>query len=265
MFISVVMLAKNKADYLERAANSVLNSPQTELIIVDPGSQDRTMEIAVKLLKKFPNKVKICKIPDKSPAEGLNNGVALAAGEIISILNGDDYYLEGGLTEVIKEFERKKFDILLTSGFVEHEEYGLRKYIFPSQLSTKGIALHNFGAVRFFHQGIFVRSHLMNKHKYNADNKISWDIEQFAEMLFDKPVMKRTNREVAVFRINKNSISSQNDYLDRVNFESKRIAYKFLNRKVTVRDKYWSRLKRVENWIEKISVMILKAIIAKMP
>jgi glycosyltransferase involved in cell wall biosynthesis len=263
MLISVVMLAKNKADYLEIAANSVLNFPQTELIIVDPGSQDHTMEIAVKLFKKFPDKVKICNIADNSPAEGLNNGLGLAVGDIISILNGDDYYLEGSLIEVLKKFEEGRFDILLTSGFVEREDDGLRKYIFPSRLSTKGIALHNFGAIRFFHQGIFARSHLMKKYRYNTENRISWDVEHFAEMLSDKPVIKRITREVAVFRINRNSISGQTDYLDKINIESKRIALKLLNREIKARDICWSRLKRFQHRVENLIIMGLKATIAK--
>lgn len=255
MLLSVVMLAKNKADYLETAATSVLDSPQTELIIVDPGSEDNTMEIACELLKKYPNKIKICKTADSSPAEGLNNGMDLVGGQIVAVLNGDDYFLNGSLEEVMREFENKKIDVLLTSGFVYHEEKGLRKYIFPSELSIRGIALHNYGAVRFFHQGVFVRTHLMKKHKFNVDNKISWDIEQFAEILLDKPLIKRSMREVAVFRINKNSISDKNDYLEKLNYESGRIANKFLNRKITTRDIYWSRLKRLQNWIEKIFVL----------
>lgn len=255
MLLSVVMLAKNKADHLEEAAISVLNSPQTELIIVDPGSEDNTMKISRELLKKFPNKVKICNTADKSPAEGLNNGMELVAGQIVAVLNGDDYFLDGSLVEVMREFENREIDVLLASGYVDHEQKGLRKYIFPSELSIRGIALHNYGAVRFFHQGVFVRTHLMKRHKFNVDNKISWDIEQFAEILLDKPLIKRSIREVAVFRINKNSISDKSDYLEKLNFESGRIANKFLNREITTRDIYWSRLKRLQNWIEKIFVL----------
>lgn len=86
--ISVVILAKNEERYIASTLDMVFRQDidkEYEVIIIDSGSQDRTLDIA----KRYP--VKIVEIPAKEFCHGRtrNQGAQIASGEIVVFLNAD--------------------------------------------------------------------------------------------------------------------------------------------------------------------------------
>lgn len=91
MKISIITPTFNSATTIERTIQSVLsqNYPDLEYIIIDGGSKDDTLEI----VNKYKDKIaKIVSEPDKGIYDAMNKGIALATGEVVGILNSDDYY-----------------------------------------------------------------------------------------------------------------------------------------------------------------------------
>lgn len=87
--ISIITPSLNRASMIGEAIESVLaqDYPHVEHIIMDGGSTDGTLEV----LKRYPH-LRVVSEKDEGLYDAINKGIALAGGEIIGVLNTDDYY-----------------------------------------------------------------------------------------------------------------------------------------------------------------------------
>jgi glycosyltransferase involved in cell wall biosynthesis len=103
--ISVVITTYNYGCFIEEAIESVLGqdfpAEQVEVVIVDDGSTDGTAE----RVKKYGERVRYFYQENRGQAAALNAGFAEARGEIISLLDADDYVLPGKLARVADAFQ----------------------------------------------------------------------------------------------------------------------------------------------------------------
>jgi glycosyltransferase involved in cell wall biosynthesis len=92
----------NHERFIEEAIVSVLEQDfprgDVEILIVDDGSTDRTPEIVA----KFEPRVRLIRKPNGGQASAFNAGIPQARGEIISFLDGDDWWAASKLTRVMK-------------------------------------------------------------------------------------------------------------------------------------------------------------------
>ncbi len=116
MKISIITVCYNSSSTISRTIESVLaqNNCQLEYLIIDGASHDNTVKIAESYRKSFDQKGFVYIVqsePDKGIYDAMNKGIQLATGEVIGILNSDDYYAsEDVLSSVISCFEKKNID-----------------------------------------------------------------------------------------------------------------------------------------------------------
>lgn len=114
--ISYVTVVKNNESGLERAIQSVQAQTYTnvEHIVVDGASTDGT----VKLIKRFADRIDyFISEPDKGLYDALNKAVPLARGELICILNSDDWlHPEAAATVVRRMSNRTRENAILLTG-----------------------------------------------------------------------------------------------------------------------------------------------------
>jgi len=99
--ISVIIPVYNKAQYLKKTIDSVLNQSMTdfELIIVNDGSTDQSIEI----INSFNDKrIKFINQTNQGVAAARNLGVANAGSELIAFLDADDLWFPNHLAEILK-------------------------------------------------------------------------------------------------------------------------------------------------------------------
>ncbi len=97
------MFVRNAATTIERALLSVLDQkiPDLELLVLDGGSTDRTMEIVL----KYRQNITYCRsAPDGGPTNAINEGIERASGDIICLLPGDDWFEPEALENVMERF-----------------------------------------------------------------------------------------------------------------------------------------------------------------
>lgn len=94
---------------IARTIESVLsqNVKNIEYIIVDGASTDSTFEIATSYYKKvidgeYPNKtMRVLSEPDLGIYDAMNKGIRMSSGDIIGIINADDWYEPNAISMVL--------------------------------------------------------------------------------------------------------------------------------------------------------------------
>jgi glycosyltransferase involved in cell wall biosynthesis len=98
---SVIMPCLNAANTISEAINSVLSQDfkNFELIIIDDGSRDNSVEI-IKSYVLLDSRVKLIINPNPKKGVGFarNIGISMASGRYIAFLDADDYLLEHSLS-----------------------------------------------------------------------------------------------------------------------------------------------------------------------
>jgi cellulose synthase/poly-beta-1,6-N-acetylglucosamine synthase-like glycosyltransferase len=110
---SIIVPVKNEEKVIERLLNALLrlNYPKDnlEVIVVEDGSTDKTLEICRKYAEEHGGNVKIVRKPFSSgKPSALNYGIKHAKGEIVGIFDADNVPDSNALINVCKYFEDKK-------------------------------------------------------------------------------------------------------------------------------------------------------------
>ncbi len=142
--ITVVIPSFNQGQYIEETLLSVLGQgyPQLEVIVIDGGSTDNTVEV----LKKYSNQLTYWHSQkDNGQADAINQGMRLSSGNVLCWLNSDDMYLPGTLLEVGKHFSTKVNECYLMYGsaIVMNQSEG--------QLQSSAATTAPFDALKLIH------------------------------------------------------------------------------------------------------------------
>ena len=103
MKISLITATYNSAETLRDTMQSVLNQTfkDVDYIIVDGGSKDGTMDIVKEFEPKFEGRLRWVSEPDKGIYDAMNKGVKMAQGDIVGILNSDDFFASDDVLEKV--------------------------------------------------------------------------------------------------------------------------------------------------------------------
>lgn len=110
--VSFIIPAYNVAEYIGECLESVLSQNiEKEIIVVDDGSTDNTAEIVKKYAQKY-NCIRIIHKENQGLSCARNDGAAIAQGEYLCFIDGDDYYLEDFAGWFYKLCKKFRLDII---------------------------------------------------------------------------------------------------------------------------------------------------------
>jgi len=99
MRVSVVVPSYNEARYIERSLRALRNVGVYEIIVVDGGSEDGTVEIA----ERYADIVESSPVYD-SPAKARNAGIRIASGDIVAFVDADTVVSTSWLSAIMEGF-----------------------------------------------------------------------------------------------------------------------------------------------------------------
>ena len=176
MKISIITATYNSEKTILDTIVSVNNQtyPYIEHIIVDGKSKDDTL----KIIESVPNRVKkIISETDKGIYDAMNKGIDLATGDVIGILNSDDFYNSPTIIqEIMSVFENQNCDAVYGDlVYVDNENTNKVIRYWKSQKYSKGLFKKGWHPA---HPTFFVKREVYDRYgKFNLKYKIAADYE----------------------------------------------------------------------------------------
>jgi glycosyltransferase involved in cell wall biosynthesis len=92
--MSIITVVRNGEDTIRDCLSSVaFQSHRCVHVIIDGGSTDNTLEV----VSEFPHVARLVSEPDCGIYDAMNKGIARVSGDIIGILNSDDFYVDNAV------------------------------------------------------------------------------------------------------------------------------------------------------------------------
>lgn len=127
--VSVIIPVYNLEKYIREAIRSVLDQTfqDFEIIVIDDGSTDRTPEIIGEMAQADNRIIVIHQKNSGKPGAVRNVGILRASGELITFLDGDDFYFSERLSIMVEVFSKhSNINLVFHEMEVRNEERGIQ-------------------------------------------------------------------------------------------------------------------------------------------
>jgi glycosyltransferase involved in cell wall biosynthesis len=167
--ISIITVVLNGAKTIEQTIQSVIQQPyqRKEYIIIDGGSTDGTIDV----IKKYgPSLTYWISEQDKGIYDAMNKGIRMAKGDLIGIINADDWYEENIFNTIAEQYCGTGFDRVI---------YGLLR-IFKDEAfySMVGNSIRTLDKENIMHPTCFIPASFYQAFgKYNIGYRYCADYE----------------------------------------------------------------------------------------
>jgi len=195
--VSIITVVFNNREMIKDAISSVLNQTykNIEYIVIDGLSEDGTVDV----IESYGAKItKFISEKDDGIYDAMNKGIALATGDIVGILNSDDFYIDDKVIEkIVKEFENNKIDSVYADLiFVKPEELERTvRYYDSSYFNPEKFAYGWMPA----HPTFFVKKWVYDKYGvYRTDLIIAADFDLLLRFLYTQKISYSYLQEVLV-------------------------------------------------------------------
>lgn len=196
MKISIVTVSYNSEKTIKNTIESVLNQTykDIEYIIIDGNSKDNTVKIIKSYEEKFREKeitYRWVSEPDEGIYYAMNKGIKMATGEIIGIINSDDWYELDALSKIYEKHTKEKFDMI----------YGDIRIVGQNKEFIKKARLEKVVTTRHWnHPTTFINKKIYEKYNYKCES-INDDLDLLLKIRKSNFKVTILNEVLANFRL----------------------------------------------------------------
>lgn len=188
MKISIITVSFNSAKTIRDTIESVLSQayPDIEYIVVDGNSKDDTVNIIREYEPRFNGRMRWVSEPDKGLYDAMNKGIRMATGDVVGIINSDDFFTDKEVIEKIANAFKKE-DIDAVYGDIHFvSPLNLKKRVRYYSSAVFRRALMRFGLIPA-HPSFYLRRSCFEKYGYySLDYDIAADFEFLLRLIFVK-------------------------------------------------------------------------------
>ena len=186
MKISILTATYNSKRTLHNTLERVLSQTYTdyEHIIIDGDSKDGTLDLIKAYAPKYGDRLKVVSEPDQGIYDAMNKGIRMATGDVIGILNSDDFYTSDDALQVIADaFENN--DVDATYGdihFVNEDDLSKRVRYYSSAVFRRSFM--RFGLMPA-HPSFYCKSDVYEKYgAFDTSYKVAADFENLLRIIY---------------------------------------------------------------------------------
>lgn len=208
--VTIITVVYNGEKYLEQTIKSVINQTykNIEYIIIDGGSTDGTLDI----IKKYEKHISYwISEPDKGLYDAMNKGIKKSQGELIGMINSDDWYEKDAVETVVKYYLKNPKKKIFHADRYDVFKDGSRKIrkFNPSEFKFK------YYGMTYNHPSMFVTRDEYQRHLYNTELKIVSDYQFVLEsFLRDKNIFYYIPKPIVNYRLT--GLSTRVKFLDGI-------------------------------------------------
>lgn len=203
MKISIITATYNSESTIRHTIESVLmqTHKDIEYIIVDGASTDGTMSIVKEYAPLFGDKLKYISEKDKGLYDAMNKGIGVSTGDIVGILNSDDFYTTTTILErVNNELQNTEIDTVYGDvHYVNSDNLHKCTRYYSSKPFCRGIMRMGFMPA---HPSFYCRKSCYDKAGgFNLSYKVAADFELLLRILYiNKARTKYMNTDFVTMR-----------------------------------------------------------------
>lgn len=243
--VSIITVCYNAEETIEKTIKSVLEQSYSniEYIIIDGGSTDKTLEkinkyfLCANFYKKYPEKeLKYISEKDNGIYNAMNKGIKMATGDLIGIINADDWYEKDAIKRIVEE-STSMHGLYIIHGNLACESFlGTFDIIKPNN-----IAIDIWKEMPVCHPTCFVSKEVYEKVGYFDESlKIAADYEFVMRCVLEKVRFQYINYTIATFSYGGIS-TTEHLLLEKENLE---ILMRYIERCPDIKSVYERRLYR---------------------
>jgi len=201
--ISVVMPCYNAAPYVEEAIGCVLQQSyrNVELIVVDDGSNDASMQIVERLAAGNPGRITVLHQTNSGPYAARNHGLSHARGNFIAFLDADDTWH----TDALKQLHAAMTETLADVAYCGWQNVGeaaasTQPYLPPDYVQSDAAALF-LQSCPWPINGVLVRRQIIDTLRgFSERLPTAMDYDMWLRMLVLQPTVVRVPEVLAFYR-----------------------------------------------------------------
>ncbi len=206
--ISIIVPVYNVEKYIDKCLKSLTQQTlqDIEIIIVNDGSLDKSIDIIKKYVKQNPTKIKYYEKKNGGLSSARNYGLEYATGEYIAFLDSDDY-VETNMYEEMYILAKKENADMVECDFLWEWEYG--KKIFDKRREYK-IKEEMMKKPRVVAWNKIYKREILNKYKIRfPEGLIYEDMEFFYKLLPHINKMSYLNKYFVHYTQREDSITNR--------------------------------------------------------
>ena len=176
---TVITVVRNAESLVSGTLHSILDQTYSnfELIIVDGGSTDSTLNKVNEILSSTSVTTKVISEPDDGIYDAMNKGIKVASGSYTIFINAGDSLCSNDtlLNVAARVHQNQACDVYFGDSFVSFGE-------FKNFLKAGKVENLKFG-MQFSHQAVFVATSLLKQHLFNTNFRIASDFDFLLSLL----------------------------------------------------------------------------------
>lgn len=186
MKISLITVTYNSGDVLCCTIESALRQTYSDLeyIIVDGASKDNTLDVIRAYEPKFNGRLKWVSEPDYGLYDAMNKGLRMATGDVVGILNSDDFFTSDDVLEKVADgFTGNNVDAVYGDiHFVRSDNLDCCVRYYSSKIFRRGLMRLGFIPA---HPSFYCRRECFERYGgYKTDYQIAADFDLLLRFIY---------------------------------------------------------------------------------